>query len=125
MKTSRFVVVLASLATGSLFSCGDDSSDDHETVACQLDAFNQCVEWIDLSGAQVDSLRSTCVDDDGGEVVDACPTENMVGTCKEGGDGPEPDARNHFYLPPGQDPVTYAATKEQACTDAGGVWVPA
>ncbi len=100
----------------------DESSAADETVFCQLDDYNQCFEWINLRESLVDSLSSTCVDD-GGVVVDSCPTENRIGTCEESG-GPSPDLLNHFYLPSGQDPDDYAALKEEACTDAGGVWTP-
>ncbi len=122
----RTLLVVATPVTAlMLLSCGSEPSEDTQTVACQLDAFNQCLEWIELSGSLVDSLSDTCVEDDGGQVVDACPSANRIGTCEDKG-GFEPDSLNHFYLPEGEDdPEGYAALKEAACVDSGGVWVPA
>jgi hypothetical protein len=123
MKSSAWTLVVATFVSGSTLSgCGDEGGD--ATVACRLDSFNQCLEWINLSDSQVDSLKATCTNDDGGEVIAACPTENIVGTCEDSG-GREPDSLNHFYLPTGQDPATYAASKQQACESSGGVWNPA
>ncbi len=121
MKTSGLVVLVTTLAFAGCDA--DEALPENETVSCRLDAVDQCFEWINLPASLVDSLESTC-DDDGGVVVGACPTDNRIGTCEEVGDGPEPDLLNHFYLPAGQDAVTYTAAKEAACTDAGGVWDP-
>ena len=115
------ICIICFLLTGCL---GEDSSNDTKngTVACRLDDFNQCVEWINLSDAMVKSLESTCVNDDNGIVVDSCSTENLVGVCEELNDPTTPDLLNYFYLRPGSDPTTIEGYKEEACIDAGGVW---
>ena len=129
MKNSIYSVVLSMLVSGlALSGCtsGDSNNDKaNNVVACRLDAFNQCFEWVNLPGSLVDSLQSTCVNDDNGILVDACPTENMIGICEEVGDPVIPDLLNFFYLSPtATDPVAYASLKEQACIDAGGNWTP-
>lgn len=120
------------LLCGSVLSgCGGSSGDQDAgtasndgTLSCQLDAFHQCAEWVHLSATLVSSLAQTCVDDDGGVVVDSCPTADRIGTCEQLDDPPTPDLLNHFYLSPtASDPVAYTAAKEQACIDAGGTWV--
>jgi hypothetical protein len=125
MKASALGILTTLVTALSLCGCGDDPDDEADhMVACQLDAVDQCFEWINLRESLVDSLSSTCVDDDGGVIVDSCPTENLVGICEELGNDPAPDLLNHFYLPAGEDPVDYSVAKGEACVDAGGVWDP-
>ena len=74
-----------------------------------------------MTDALVPSLTSTCVNDDAGLIVDSCPTQYLIGICQELGDpGGAPDLLNYFY-----SDISLAGIKEQACIDAGGVWVPA
>lgn len=110
-----------------LAACTSESDNDtlaNSIVACNMESVNQCVEWINLSEAMVPSLESTCVNDDGGVVIEACATTNLIGIC-EILDKPSPDWLGYFYLSPNtSDPVAYTAAKAQDCSTAGGVWVP-
>ncbi|KPJ95260.1 MAG: hypothetical protein AMJ53_03145 [Gammaproteobacteria bacterium SG8_11] len=131
MKKSIIKVIISILTVGCAFTgCSNEDSNEGNTankiVACKLDDFNQCFEWINLADALVDSLSSTCVNDDNGIIVESCPTENVIGICEELDDPITPDLLNYFYLPlSGIDPIYYAGVKEQACIEAGGVWEPA
>lgn len=124
MTRLSFVICLLSIVY-SIVGCSGDENSTSNTVACDLPQVNQCFSWINLSSPLVQSLQSTCVNDDNGTVIQACATSNLVGICEQVGDPIEPDLLNHFYLPNGSDPTTYAAAKEQACNDVGGTWVPA
>lgn len=120
VKGSSFRGMVLMLVIGFFVAgCGSDDSSGN-IVACDLLQFNQCFEWINLSDPLVDSLRSTCINDDGGVIIDSCPTENLIGICEKL-DDPEgsPDLLNHFYSDP-----SLADEKEQACIGSGGVWVP-
>ena len=129
MKVAIFKVVIPVLCVAvAVSSCSkSDSTGDaaNKIVACKLDDFNQCFEWINLTDLLVDSLSSTCVNDDNGIIVDSCPTENVIGICEELNDSNTPDLMNYFYMSQsGIDPVYYASLKEQGCIDAGGIWNP-
>ncbi|MGD8940911.1 MAG: hypothetical protein PVJ72_16110 [Gammaproteobacteria bacterium] len=130
MKKSIFKVIISISIIGFVFiGCSNEDNSSSNTankvVACKLDDFNQCFEWINLTDPLVDSLSSTCVNDDNGIIVDSCPTENLIGICEELDDPMTPDLLNYFYSSKtGIDPIYYASLKEQACTDAGGVWSP-
>ncbi len=123
MKRWNRLYAVGVLALGfTLGGCGDE--DETGTLSCELATFNQCFEWVGLSDQEVDSLGSTCVNDDGGVILESCPTENRIGTCEEVGDPRIPDLLNHFYLPSGQDEATYTSAKQVSCTEAGGDWKP-
>lgn len=107
------MLVIGFFVTG----CGSDDGSNN-IVACDLPV-DQCFEWINLTDQLVVSLSSTCVNDDSGVIIDSCPTENLIGICEEIGDPVTPDLLNYFYSDP-----SLAAIKEQACINAGGVWVP-
>lgn len=129
MKKSNIKFIISVLLFISAFtgcsSGGDSSGRTNKYVACRLDSFNQCFEWINLTDPMVSSLSSTCVNDDNGVIVESCPTVNLIGICEELNDPNTPDLLNFFYLSPTAiDPVAYALIKEQACTDAGGNWTP-
>ena len=128
MKKSFFGFIISILIIAYAFtgcSNGDNSDTANNIVACKLDDFNQCFEWINLSDVLVDSLSSTCVNDDNGIIVESCPTENVIGVCEQIDDPITPDLLNYFYSSQsGIDPIYYASLKEQGCIDAGGVWNP-
>ena len=125
MEISNFRGMVFMLGIGFFVTgCGSDDGASN-IVACDLPQFNQCAEWINLTDALVVSLSATCVNTgnsgDSGVIIDACPTENLIGICEElDNPGGAPDRLNYFYSDPSQ-----AVIKEEACIDAGGVWVPA
>ena len=129
MTNSILRAIISLLIMGYVFtgcSSDDNSGVANNIVACKLDDFNQCAEWINLIDPLVGSLSSTCVNDDNGIIVDSCPLENLIGICEQLDDPVTPDLLNYFYLSPtATDPVAYALVKEQACNDVGGVWNPA
>ena len=118
MKISNFRGMVFMLGIGFFVTgCGSDDGAGN-IVACDLQQFNQCFEWINLTDALVPSLSSTCVNDDAGIIVDSCPTQNLIGICQELGDpGGAPDLLNYFYSDPD-------GTVEENC-NIDGVWVPA
>jgi len=111
---------------GDSSGSGDGSgAGTSNVVACNLNDVDQCFEWVNLSNLMVNSLSSTCVNDDNGTIIDACPSENLIGICEEIDDSPQPDLLNYFYMDPlHADPDEFKLQKEQACIDAGGNWVP-
>ena len=126
MKKSIVGFITSILIIGYAFTgCSNKDNTANNIVACRLDDFNQCFEWINLTDALVDSLSSTCVNDDNGIIVKSCPADNVIGVCEQLDDPVTPDLLNYFYSSTtGIDPVYYASLKEQACIDAGGVWSP-
>lgn len=119
VKNYNFRNLIFMLAIGFVVTgCGSDDTSASNIVACDLPN-DQCFEWINLTDQLVVSLSATCVNPDGGVIIDSCPTENLIGICEELDDpGGAPDLLNHFYSDPSQ-----AGVKEQACIDAGGIWV--
>ena len=129
MKNPNIIAAISILLVSYILTgCSSDNDQDdtaNKIVACRLDDFNQCFEWINLTDAMVDSLSATCVNDDNGIIVEACSTENLIGICEQIDDPPTPDLLNYFYLSPTtSDPVAYANQREQGCIDAGGNWTP-
>lgn len=101
------LLAIAGLALGC-------SADD---LSCDFTVANvhSCLEFADLSGDQPTAAESVCTGFSGKQ-VDACPTENQLGTCALKSN--DLGYSQIFYS---DNSVTPEAA-EAACTSANGTW---
>jgi len=98
-----FGIVLAFLSTGTLMA-----SDEEQGQACMYEQYQFCIEGYAADG------NADC-DRDGGVVMDECPTENRIATCRVDRDGRVVFTR--YYEGTRVNPV-------KICKAAGGDYIP-
>ena len=113
MKILLFVVLAATAACGNK-STGTKA--DEPVASCLSEATHGCREYRgDNLALGSDSLAKLCtvVDKAAKLTSAACPTANVVGSCKK------PEGKDFFY----QGYEIAAADLEKQCTTGGGTWV--
>lgn len=115
------VVVFGSLLVAGAVGCtgGDDDGGDGASGSWGCDKIadsDACIEYTgsQWSGDQRATYEAECTDD-GGTVVDACPSEDLGGTCLLFEGTAAASAQNYYA---GAD----LEMAEQVCTATGGTW---
>lgn len=125
--------LLCIAATLSLSGCSGGSSADGtgSTMYCNVprDAGARCMAYIEpKSDTYRLSIHAEC-SDGGGELVEACPDENLIGVCEQ----PQNTevawtlarvVRVHHYLDPDLATPEAIATIEKRC-GGDATWIPA
>ena len=113
-------------------SSGTDGVSSGTTLACVVTITSPECQLYEATGADasraIDSLRAQCVDQAGitAMVVDACPTQSVLGGCKspvkvEGDTNVQLFVTNFFYpasdSSPALGPTSESAVEEQCASD--------
>jgi hypothetical protein len=112
MKILLFVALAATAACGNK---SNGAKPDEPVASCLSDATHGCREYRgDNLAAGSDNLANLCtvVDKAAKFTMTACPTANVVGSCKK------PEGKDFFY----QGYEVPAADLEKQCTNVGGTW---
>ncbi len=119
-------------ATAALAGCGGTpSGGDTNVVYCKVarDKASQCMEYIDpKSDAYRLAILDTC-NEDGGMVVESCPSADLVGICEQPQDTQQAWTlsrviRVHHYLHPDIATPDAIQSLAERCGD-GDTWTPA
>lgn len=129
-RFARLPSLLCISATLTLLGCSDGSPADGNIVYCNvpLDAGAKCMAYVDpKSDTYRLSILGEC-SDGGGELVEACPEENLAGICEQPQDVEAAwtlarVVRVHHYLQPDLATPEAVATLENRC--GSGTWTPA
>jgi hypothetical protein len=128
---ARLSSLLCIASAMTLLGCSGGSSAGGNVVYCnvQRDAGSKCVAYVDpKSDEYLPSIHAEC-SDGGGELVEACPAENLIGVCEQPQDT---DAswtlarvvRVNHYLAADLATPEAIATLEKRC-GADGTWTRA
>jgi hypothetical protein len=134
MRTLALLPSLLCMSTTlTLLGCSGGSSADGNgsIVYCNVprDAGAKCMAYVDpKSDTYRLSILAEC-SDGGGELVEACPDENLIGVCEQPQDIEAAwtlarVVRVHHYLQPGLATPEAIDTLENRC-GGGGTWTPA
>jgi hypothetical protein len=112
-------------------SGGSSADGNGSIVYCNIpqDVGARCMAYVDpKSDAYRLSIQAEC-SDGGGEFVEACPEENLVGICEQPQDVEATwtlarVVRVHHYVQPDLATPEALATLENRCR-GGGTWTPA
>lgn len=127
-RIGRLPSLLCIASAVTLVGCSGGSTVDGNVVYCnvQRDAGSKCMAYVDpKSDAYLLSIHAEC-SDGGGELVNVCPAENLIGICEQPQDT---DAswtlarvvRVNHYLTPGLATPEAIATLAKRC-GADGTW---
>jgi hypothetical protein len=118
MKPAFVMLVVTLLLSGTLGCTGDDDDGGGSGGwGCdKIAESNACIQFTgsQWSSDQRDNYEAECTDD-GGTVVDTCPSSDLVGTCVTF-EGTATESEQNYY---GDADVEMAA---QLCTATGGTW---
>ena len=110
--------VVSLLLAGALgCSGGDDDDGASGGWGCDLIAdSNACIQYSgsQWSGDQRATYEAECTDD-GGTVVDACPSSDLAGTCVQF-EGTAAETVQYYYTDADVE------TAAELCTASGGTW---
>ena len=125
-QTNVWVWFMAAILAG----CGGPPPDPN-LMSCKVTegSHAECMEYVrprsDLSRS---SIFAQCRDG-GGVIVDACPTENLIGTCERATDPRQPTSLSErvrmktYFEPGGVNPPDAGRLRKQ-CDAGAGIWTP-
>ena len=105
-------------STGATTATATTGSGGNITVACDSTATNHICTEFNAPAAYQESLESGCTSSSNGTLVDACPSDNLLGVCTLPEQGGISTDVYYYSYTGGPD----AASLQQGCEASGGTW---